>query len=164
MMIHGFNPTLSVNGGPPRSLAGVEIRVMDLAPLQWVQVRFPRTKKKRIRRKWAKDRRNYVSVPDPARCYLVGPSPLSCVMICNPLGFLELQRELELRAAESLAIPTHVIQPPAETPKAASLERIPTPNPFDLLLQVPKLGECPLPLTEPKWPERDWPIRLRYTP
>lgn len=43
----------------PGFYGGINIIVSDHLPKEWVQVRFPRSKRRRIRRKWAKDRRNY---------------------------------------------------------------------------------------------------------
>ena len=40
------------------------------------QIRFPRSKKKRIRKKWSRDPRNIVYDPDPM-CYVVGNTILA---------------------------------------------------------------------------------------
>jgi hypothetical protein len=50
----------------PNCLFGMQILACDwAADTVWTQVRFPRSKKRRIRRKWAKDRRNYRAVTTP---------------------------------------------------------------------------------------------------
>ena len=36
---------------------------------RWVQVRFPRSKKKRIRKKWRKQGKNYEFIPEEATCH-----------------------------------------------------------------------------------------------
>ena len=54
------------NVTPRYSLAGLQIipdRLME--DRVWTQVRFPRSKKKRIRRKWAKQRKNFREVVTP---------------------------------------------------------------------------------------------------
>ncbi len=43
-------------------IGGVEIRVSNLLAKEWAQVRFPKSKRKRIRKKWRKDRRNWDAV------------------------------------------------------------------------------------------------------
>lgn len=172
----GTNPTLSVNGGPPSPLLGVQVRVMSLMPAEWEQVRFPRSKKKRIRKKWRKDRRNWRQLPEPARCYLVGPSPLSCVMICNPLGFAEMQAELERKVIQAGSAPASVIRPPdlvGPPEQAASdpsdladlielMKKFPKPpaTPWDMLPPLqPVLQEWPARWlqSELKWPDITWP-------
>jgi hypothetical protein len=48
---------------PIPSFSGVEVVVTTLLPtFHYKQNRFPRSKKKRIRNKWAKDMRNFVKV------------------------------------------------------------------------------------------------------
>jgi hypothetical protein len=42
------------------------------------QFRFPRSKKKRIRKKWSKNTNNYKSEPDP-NCYKIGN-----IIYCHP--------------------------------------------------------------------------------
>lgn len=46
----------------------------------WEQVRFPRSRKKRIRKKWAKDQRNYGPVVRLVRLYPVERPRLSFVI------------------------------------------------------------------------------------
>ncbi len=55
-------------------LTGVELIVSDhLNPDRFAQVRFPRSKRKRIRRTWRKNRRNWGWVPgDGPECVRVG--------------------------------------------------------------------------------------------
>lgn len=171
-MMIGTMPTLSVNGGPPSPLLGVQVRVMQLGPDEWEQVRFPRSKKQRIRKKWRKDRRNWRQLPEPARCYLAGPSPLSCVVICNPLGFAEMQAELERRIIQAGSAPASVIHPPATPPESAAQDPSSLADLIELMQKFPKpppdpflqpwqglMMQFPLGLTEPKWPEREWPNR-----
>lgn len=53
-------------------LSGVELHVSASLPSdRWVQVRFPRSKRKRIRKKWRKDERNWALRPLPPVCYRV---------------------------------------------------------------------------------------------
>jgi len=44
------------------SLMGVNVVISEMLPKEWRQVRFPRTKRKRIRKKWRKDLRNWAMV------------------------------------------------------------------------------------------------------
>lgn len=57
-----------------------------------VQVRFPRSKKRRIRKKWAKRSCNWVSKPIRG-CYQLAATALThACIICDRLTYQELQR------------------------------------------------------------------------
>ncbi len=68
------------------------------------QYRFPRSKRKRIRRKWQKDRRNY-RVTWTARpvAYLVGPS-----LVMNTVAFEKIKKHIANETVAALRIPTEV--------------------------------------------------------
>ena len=53
------------------------------------QTRFPRSKRKRIRRKWAKDRRNYTTVSLPGICQLPDGT-----FVMDPVSYAKLQEEI----------------------------------------------------------------------
>jgi len=63
----------------PFGLFGMEV-IVDVNCYKTIneQVRFPRSKKKRIRKKWCKDRRNWVFEKTPL-CYQMGNK-----IICAP--------------------------------------------------------------------------------
>lgn len=69
---------------------GAKIIVSALASSKEAkQVRFPRSKRKRIRRKWKKDRRNWISISKPGIWQLSNGS-----IIMDPLSYLKLQESL----------------------------------------------------------------------
>lgn len=53
---------------------GIEVHVVPwLTPKRWTQVRFPRSKKRRIRKKWSKNRRNFAVIEtNLAEAYTMG--------------------------------------------------------------------------------------------
>ena len=55
----------------------------------WTQVRFPRSKKKRIRKKWRKDSRNFRIVEKPWPAYLANGT-----LFCHTSTYLALKRSL----------------------------------------------------------------------
>ena len=73
-----------------RSLFGVNIHVTDLLPKEWKQVRFPKSKRKRIRKKWRKDRGNWAMVETVAMMVVNGQHWVS------PKMYATLQRTLKL--------------------------------------------------------------------
>ena len=73
-----------------RSLFGVNIHVTDLLPKEWKQVRFPKSKRKRIRKKWRKDRGNWAMVETVAMMVVNGQHRVS------PKMYATLQRTLKL--------------------------------------------------------------------
>jgi hypothetical protein len=58
------------------------------------QVRFPRSHKKRLRKKWAKDQGNWLAVPK-AEYYVTADS-----IIAHPVTMAKLLRALELKEAK----------------------------------------------------------------
>ena len=72
------------------SLFGVDIHVTDMLPKEWKQVRFPKSKRKRIRKKWRKDSRNWAMVETVAMMVVNGQHYVS------PKIFATLQRTLKL--------------------------------------------------------------------
>lgn len=73
---------------------GVPIHVSDHLPCkkEWRQVRFPKSKRKRIRKKWAKDkRRNWANVDvEPVFMHVNGQ------VYCNALGYEMVKKGLPL--------------------------------------------------------------------
>lgn len=66
------------------------IKINDALGLEWEsqQVCFPRSKKRRIRKKWAKQRKNFLSVMvQKPVAYVVGNS----LLVMNSAAFLELK-------------------------------------------------------------------------
>lgn len=61
-----------------------------------IQRRFPRSKKKRIRKKWRNDRRNWVSSDEP-QCYLI-QGPGGPVLLANK-AFMKLVEGIKQRRA-----------------------------------------------------------------
>lgn len=55
----------------------------------WQQVRFPRSKKRRMRKKWAKQRRNFGFAPSP-RIYRIGDT-----IIGHPEVIAKIKRKLK---------------------------------------------------------------------
>lgn len=170
------------------SLFGILVRVMPLGPGELVQVRFPRSKKKRIRKKWRRDRRNFIRLPEEGRVYLfAGRSPLSASILCNQLGFVELQRRLDEAAERSIvqgcSLPAHLVRPensaapdpaavsggPAgahhQPTKSAAIDRALTADSLlELMRKFPKPEPSPFGLFNlPPWPlsEPKWPERDR---
>ena len=74
------------------SFSGIDIVVSDLLPCEkeFRQVRFPKSKRKRIRKKWAKDkRRNWRLVDvEPVMRQIGGR------VYCNQLAYDQLKREI----------------------------------------------------------------------
>jgi hypothetical protein len=68
------------------------------------QYRFPRSKRKRIRRKWQKDRRNY-RVTWTARpvVYMVGRS-----LVMNTVAFEKIKKHIANKTAAALRIPIEI--------------------------------------------------------
>lgn len=54
-----------------------------------VQVRFPRSKKRRIRRKWAKDPRNYRTVPSDEVWIVEG------ILVMHPAKLAQIRRDVD---------------------------------------------------------------------
>lgn len=71
-------------------LGGVNIHLSDNLPCkqEWRQVRFPKSKRKRIRKKWAKNkRRNWAMVDvEPVIMQING------AIYCNQLGYDQIKR------------------------------------------------------------------------
>lgn len=67
----------------------VNVVVSDLLPCEreWRQVHFPKSRSKRIRKKWAKDRRNWKLVDVEAVCF-----QLNGQTYVNSLGFAAIKR------------------------------------------------------------------------
>lgn len=82
--------SLILKGGVS-ALYGARIIVSDLAsPKESKQVRFPRSKRKRIRRKWEKDRRNWVTTSKPGIWKLADGS-----FVMDPASYAKLQESLK---------------------------------------------------------------------
>ena len=76
----------TISRGP--SLFGVNIHVTDLLPKEWRQVRFPKSRRKRIRKKWRKDSRNFAMVETVAMMVVNGQhlmSPKSFAVLTKTL-------------------------------------------------------------------------------
>jgi hypothetical protein len=77
-------------GAFARSFTSVNIHLSDHLPCkkEWRQVRFPKSKRKRIRKKWAKDnRRNWALVDvEPVIMQING------AIYCNQLGYDQIKR------------------------------------------------------------------------
>lgn len=52
-------------------MLNIEVRPCPFAESEWKQIRFPRSKKGRIRRKWSRQRKNFGMVPKMT-AYMVG--------------------------------------------------------------------------------------------
>lgn len=76
----------------PNRLNSVPIKVGP-AQTKWRQFRFPRSKKKRIRKKWSKDFFNYRAENDPY-LYQIGQG-LDLHFYCDPCTFAKLKVKLE---------------------------------------------------------------------
>jgi hypothetical protein len=74
----------------PFSLSGIEIRTSPFA-LTREQIRFPRTKKKRIQKKWSKDKRNFTDRPG---MYLIG----SNIAVAHPEIYRKLKNTIDRQA------------------------------------------------------------------
>lgn len=72
----------------------VNIHVTDHLPKEWTQVRFPKSKRKRIRKKWAKDQRNYSMVETVAMMVVNGQHMMS------PKSFATLTKTLDAEGQE----------------------------------------------------------------
>jgi hypothetical protein len=68
------------------SFLGIQVYVSDFLPKERKQVRFPKSKRKRIRKKWAKDPKNYAMVETAALLFDGHRAHTS------PKGFALLQR------------------------------------------------------------------------
>lgn len=81
---------------------GIDVVVSKhLGEFKRVQVRFPRTKRKRIRKKWAKNHRNWVSVPaKPVFYKMKNPVTGRDQIVTNTLGLAAIQ---EMFNGEALA-------------------------------------------------------------
>lgn len=75
-------------------LSGLNV-ITDHRMVERKQVRFPRTKKRRIRRKWAKRPENYKEFPLKT-VYQVGND-----LIMHPAMFAELQKQAEFKSAQA---------------------------------------------------------------
>lgn len=71
-------------------LMGLKI-IVDNCMADWKQVKFPRSKKKRIRKKWAKNRKNYRWVAWTT-VYRIGN-----VIVMHPIMLAKLKKELDKR-------------------------------------------------------------------
>ena len=99
-------PRVSDKPKPPSGRAGVMLdallgfRIVSSDHMaDRVQFRFPRAKKRRIRRKWAKRRENYKTVPwDTA--YRIGNT-----MYMHPIMVERLKREIERQNRERVRGP-----------------------------------------------------------
>lgn len=63
---------------------GFDVVVSDLLGVERVQTRFPRTKRKRVRRKWEKDPRNWTT-RHTKLMYRVGNT-----IVCSPTAYPDL--------------------------------------------------------------------------
>jgi hypothetical protein len=64
----------------------IDIVVSTLIPdTKLAQTRFPRSKRRRIRKKWRKDLKNWSHVPDPQAFRLAGK------VVCNPSMYANLK-------------------------------------------------------------------------
>lgn len=58
--------------------------------VEWKQMRFPRSKKKRIRKKWSKNKNNFRMIVTPWNTYF----RLGDTIVMHPQKLVELQRSL----------------------------------------------------------------------
>lgn len=88
---------------PP--LGGMEIIVDEQMGRRRAQVRFPRSKRKRVRKKWRRDKRNWIAVYDGPQALLVrrhralgpGLSSVGPFVIVNPEAKRMLDKELAVK-------------------------------------------------------------------
>lgn len=71
-------------------IAGINVQVVDTLGLEWRQFRFPRSKAKRVRKKWRKNRRNFRPHQEPAFYQLVAQN----LIVTNPPGMRQLRASL----------------------------------------------------------------------
>ncbi len=111
------------------SLGSVDIHTIRPVYKQ-VQTRFPRSKKKRIRKKWTKDPRNWASVHDPQIFLfrppgLFGGSPGPEMFVMDDISFAEFSK-----LVKASPVPTRTVRPvtvPADElskPQPGFVERI----------------------------------------
>jgi len=82
ILLGAVNPILS---GELGSLFGTSIVVSEfLSGQNSKQVRFPRSKRKRIRKKWSKDPRNFALVREP-QVFRVGET-----IVADPISYAEI--------------------------------------------------------------------------
>lgn len=97
------------------SFLGANIVVSDLAPQKELkQVRFPRSKGKRIRKKWAKDRRNFELVENDTVWMIGGDT-----FIMSPSSYQRARESLK-NIRPSLG---HIGSPPSELPFNMKFEK-----------------------------------------
>jgi len=71
-------------------LVGIPVEHCEyLETKDWKQVRFPRSRKRRMRKKWAKDRRNWGQVEGPPFARM-----LMGKIIANRAGIRQLERNI----------------------------------------------------------------------
>lgn len=134
-------------------------KMLDEVGASRVQVRFPRSKKKRIRKKWAKDPRNWRTDLRPY-VLLLNPGP-SASVLCNTPGFVEVRKQIEEQAAASFGVPAEILgdgdkcnfastrplSPEEMLRQLASIPRRPRPRPLfdpcEPFLLTPKEPEHP---------------------
>lgn len=78
---------VGIQGGNTNYLAGIRL-IEDARMVDRFQVRFPRTKKARIKKKFRKDKRNYRTVPKKEILH----SKINNTMTCHPSVAAELRR------------------------------------------------------------------------
>lgn len=76
-----------------------------MADRVWTQVRFPRSKKQRIRKKWRKDSRNFRIVEKPWPAYMMNGT-----LFCHTLTALAIQRRL-MADGEAFVAGKRIIDP-----------------------------------------------------
>ena len=72
------------------NLFGIKV-IVNENMADWKQVKFPRSKKRRIRKKWAKDRKNYRLIPWET-VYQMGDT-----VVMHPMMLARLKKELDKR-------------------------------------------------------------------
>ena len=87
------------------SLYGFEVRQCPWMTVR-KQVRFPRSKKRRMRKKWAKQRRNYATVPSTEIIQMMG------VFHMHPETWQKLKRKLSVmrQAGKTGLTTTHLFR------------------------------------------------------
>jgi hypothetical protein len=88
-----------------------------MADRVWTQVRFPRSKKKRIQKKWRKDSRNFRIVETPWPAYMCNGT-----LFCHTRTYLDIKRQLMLDG-EVFVAGKRIIDPLRITTRESNDER-----------------------------------------
>jgi hypothetical protein len=87
------------------SLHGLEVRQCPWMTVR-KQVRFPRSKKRRMRKKWAKQHRNYATVPSTQIIQMMG------VFYVHPETWQKIKRKLSVirQAGKTGLVTAHLLR------------------------------------------------------